>query len=153
MKKWSVRLLPMILVFALLAGCSNQNETDQTNQQDGAEPSISGSDTVWYELEPDSGILTARLPDEKQDFTWTFVIDDESILEMLTQESIEDQHVVSFRALADGETQVTFTYSCNDELSETRVMELRCKDGKVTEILSDGVMDMTGAEDDAGDGE
>lgn len=169
MKKWNAWLLAVVLVVALLTGCGGQSEAGETNPQGGQETSVSGSDTDdaadttdttdtadttdttdtgWYELEPDAGVLTVRLPDEKQSFTWAFVIEDESILEPLTQETTQNQYVVSFRALTDGKTQITFSYFRNDELWEARIVELRCKDGKVTEVTSDGVIDMTGAADD-----
>lgn len=91
MKKWSALLLAMLMAFTLLAGCSGQSGTGGANQQGGQETLDPSSDTAWYELEPDSGMLTIRLPDEEQGFTWAFSIADESILELLTHETTEKQ--------------------------------------------------------------
>lgn len=144
MKKRSIWILVISMMFILLVGCGQGG----TAPGDGQEASDSEFDAVWYELEPNSGVLTVCLPDENQGFTWAFVIADESVLELLTQETTEDQYVASFRALADGDTQITFSYFRNDELNEVRVIALSCKDGKVVKITSDGTVDMTGAEDD-----
>lgn len=147
MKKMISQVLLLSVLFLLLTGCGGGNEKADAAKQQETEKSVSANE--WYELEPDSGMLAIRLPDEEQGFTWAFSIADESILELLTHETTEKQYVASFRALDDGETQITFSYFRKDELREIRVVELRCKDGKVTEVTFDGIMDMTGAVDDA----
>ena len=95
------------------------------------------------------GILTVRIPDKTPGFGWNFVIGDDSVLELLTQETTEDTWVASFRALADGESQITFSYVRNDALNEARLLEVRCAGGKVAEVTADGVVDMdkTGEDD------
>ena len=103
----------------------------------------------WYELDGEMGILTVRIPDKTPGFGWNFVIGDDSVLELLTQETTEDTWVASFRALADGESQITFSYVRNDALNEARLLEVRCAGGKVAEVTADGVVDMdkTGEDD------
>ena len=140
MKKMISQILLLSVLFLLLTGCGNGgNGKAEVARPQEAEKTVSANE--WYELDADSGVLTIRLPDEKQGFTWAFTIADESMLELLTHETTEKQYVASFRALAGGKTQVTFSYFRNDELNEVRVIEIRCKDGKVTKVTSDGVVD------------
>ena len=149
MKKMISQALILSVFFLLLTGCggdgngradvSKQHETGKTASAD-----------EWYELDADSGVLTIRLPDEKQGFSWAFAIADESILELLTQEAAEKQYVASFRALDDGETQITFSYSKADELCEVRVIEVRCAGDRVETVTADAAMDMSGTANDDG---
>ena len=105
MKKMVLQVLLLSVLLFLLTGCGGGNEKADAAKQQETEKSVSANE--WYELETDSGVLTVRLPDEQQGFTWAFTIADESILELLTHETTENQYVASFRALADGKTQVT----------------------------------------------
>ena len=101
-------------------------------------------ETGWFELDSEAGILTVRIPDETPDFGWYFVIDNEKVIELLTQETTDDTYVASFRALEDGQAQITFSYVKNDEVIEARVLEVRCEGGNVAEIVNDSILDMTG---------
>ena len=73
-----------------------------------------------------------------------FVLDNEKVIELLTQETTDDTYVASFRALEDGQAQITFSYVKNDEVIEARVLEVRCEGGNVAEIVNDSILDMTG---------
>lgn len=66
------------------------------------------------------------------------------MIELLTQETTDDTYVASFRALEDGELQITFSYVKNDEVNEGRLLEVRCQDGNVAEVTGNGIVDMTG---------
>ena len=147
MKKMISQGLLLAVLFLLLTGCGSGGDGKaEVSKPQETENTVSAGE--WYELDADSGVLTVRLPDEQQGFTWAFTIADESMLELLTHKTTENQYVASFRALADGKTQITFSYFRNDELNEVRLIEARCKDGKVTEVTFDSVMDMTAAVDD-----
>ena len=151
-------LLAGVLAFALLAGCGDGGEKgpeSPATTPEASPPAVTPSaepeveQGSWYELDGEMGILTVRLPDQTPGFGWNFVIGDDSVLELLTQETTEDTWVASFRALADGESQITFSYVRNDALNEARLLEVRCAGGKVAEVTADGVVDMdkTGADD------
>lgn len=136
MKKIVSKIMLLSALFLLLAGCIGS-------------AGASSSADAWYELDADLGILTVRLPDEEEGFTWAYVLPDGSPLELLTQETSGGQYVGSFRAIGDGKTQIMFNYFRNDELNEARVLELRCEDGKVAEVTNDSILDMTGDTDGA----
>ena len=89
-----------------------------------------------------------RIPDETPDFEWYFVVGDEKVIELLTQETTDDTYVASFRALEDGESQLTFSYVKNDEVIEARLLEVRCEGGNVAEVINDGIVDMTGEDEE-----
>ena len=91
------------------------------------------SDT-WYEIDQEAGILTIRLPAEKEGFIWNFTIDDTTLLELLTEEDDDGTFVASFRALGDGEAVVSFSYGRDDALEEIRALNVTCKDGKVADV-------------------
>lgn len=130
------KLLVMILILTcaltLLAGCGGQKDEPEADE------------TGWFELDSEAGILTVRIPDETPDFGWYFVLDNEKVIELLTQETTDDTYVASFRALEDGQAQITFSYVKNDEVIEARVLEVRCEGGNVAEIVNDSILDMTG---------
>ena len=151
-------LLAGVLAFALLAGCGDGGEKgpeSPATTPEASPPAVTPSaepeaeQGSWYELDGEMGILTVRIPDKTPGFGWNFVIGDDSVLELLTQETTEDTWVASFRALADGESQITFSYVRNDALNEARLLEVRCAGGKVAEVTADGVVDMdkTGEDD------
>ena len=151
-------LLAGVLAFALLAGCGDGGEKGPESPSEAPEASTPAATASaepeaeqgsWYELDGEMGILTVRIPDKTSGFGWNFVIGDDSVLELLTQETTEDTWVASFRALADGESQITFSYVRNDALNEARLLEVRCAGGKVAEVTADGVVDMdkTGEDD------
>ena len=133
MRRNKLLVLLMILTCALtlLAGCGGQKN----------EPAA--DENGWFELDSETGILTVRIPDETPDFDWYFVIGDEKVIELVTQETTDDTYVASFRALEDGESQITFSYVKNDEVVEARLLEVRCEDGNVAEVINDGIVDMT----------
>lgn len=134
MRRNKLLVLLMILTCALtlLAGCGGQKN----------EPAA--DENSWFELDSETGILTVRIPDETPDFEWYFVVGDEKVIELLTQETTDDTYVASFRALEDGESQLTFSYVKNDEVIEARLLEVRCEGGNVAEVINDGIVDMTG---------
>ena len=152
-RKGIYALLAGVLAFALLAGCGDWGEKGPESPATTPEASPSAEPEAeqgsWYELDGEMGILTVRIPDKTPGFGWNFVIGDDSVLELLTQETTEDTWVASFRALADGESQITFSYVRNDALNEARLLEVRCAGGKVAEVTADGVVDMdkTGEDD------
>ena len=87
-EKYNVkRVLALILSLAcvtgLLAGCARQNTGE--GKAEGSSSEEPSSDT-WYEAAQEAGILTVRLPAEKEGFIWDFPIDDTTLLELLTQE-------------------------------------------------------------------
>ena len=133
MRRNKLLVLLMILTCALtlLAGCGGQKN----------EPAA--DENSWFELDSETGILTVRIPDETPDFDWYFVVGDEKVIELLTQETTDDTYVASFRALEDGESQLTFSYVKNDEVIEARLLEVRCEGGNVAEVINDGIVDMT----------
>ena len=131
-----VSLIILICALTLLAGCGGQKD----------EPAA--DENSWFELDSETGILTVRIPDETPDFDWYFVIGDEKVIELLTQETTDDTYVASFRALEDGESQITFSYVKNDEVNEGRLLEVRCQDGNVVEVINDGIVDMTGEDEE-----
>ena len=102
-EKYNVkRVLALILslacVIGMLAGCAQQNTSE--GKADGSSLEEQTSDT-WYEIDQEAGILTVRLPAEKEGFIWNFTIDDTTLLELLTQEDNDGTFVASFRALGD----------------------------------------------------
>lgn len=136
-----VSSIALLLVFSI-TGCIGSAEAVGGTSQPGA--GAASSVDVWYELDANLGILTIRLPDKEEGFEWAYVLPDDSPLELLTQETTDGQYVGSFRAIGDGETQIMFNYCRNDELNEVRVLELRCRDGKVAEVTDESILDMTG---------
>lgn len=138
MRRNKLLVLLMILTCALtlLAGCGGQKN----------EPAA--DENSWFELDSETGILTVRIPDETPDFDWYFVVGDEKVIELLTQETTDDTYVASFRALEDGESQLTFSYVKNDEVIEARLLEVRCEGGNVAEVINDGIVDMTGEDEE-----
>ena len=138
MKRNKILVLLLILAcsLALLVGCGGQTD----------EPAA--DENSWFELDSETGILTVRIPDETPDFDWYFVIGDEKVIELVTQETTDDTYVASFRALEDGESQITFSYVKNDEVVEARLLEVRCEDGNVAEVTDEGIVDMTGEDEE-----
>ena len=138
MRRNKLLVLLMILTCALtlLAGCGGQKN----------EPAA--DENSWFELDSETEILTVRIPDETPDFEWYFVVGDEKVIELLTQETTDDTYVASFRALEDGESQLTFSYVKNDEVIEARLLEVRCEGGNVAEVINDGIVDMTGEDEE-----
>lgn len=149
MNKTLFKVLLLSACFALLTGCGSNGETEKTDTTPiSQETETPDAAEAWYELDADAGTLTVRLPDAKQGFDWAFLISDESVLELLTQESNDGTFTASFRALSDGDAQITFSYIRNDELDEARVMEVHCEGGKITAVNSAGVVDMNGSPED-----
>lgn len=112
-------ILPLACVTGLLAGCARQNTGEgKAEGSSSEEPSFD----TWYEADQEAGILTVRLPVEKEGFIWDFTIDDTTLLELVTEEDDNGTFVASFRALGDGETVVSFTYARDDALEEIRTL-------------------------------
>ena len=130
-KKILALILSLACVTGLLAGCGRQNTGE--GKAEGSFSEEPSSDT-WYEVDQDAGILTVRLPAEKEGFIWNFTIDDTTLLELLTLEDDDGTFVASFRALGDGETVVSFSYARDDALEEIRALNVTCKDGKVADV-------------------
>ena len=82
-KKILALILSLACVIGMLAGCGRQNAGE--GKADGSSWEKPSSDT-WYEIDQEAGILTVRLPAEKEGFIWDFTIDDTTLLELLTQE-------------------------------------------------------------------
>ena len=145
-KKEFTLLLVLLCVLSLLAGCGSKS-TEQVPEEKPAaekpvEEQVSEETDDWYELDKDTGILTVRIPAEKSGYTWDYTINDESVLELLTCEETEGTFVASFRSLQDGETEITFAYTKGGSLDHVRVLGVKCKDGKVTEVPSHTIMAM-----------
>lgn len=130
-KKILALILSLACVTGLLAGCGRQNTSE--GKAEGSSLEEQTSDT-WYEIDQEAGILTVRLPAEKEGFIWNFTIDDTTLLELLTEEDDDGTFVASFRALGDGETVVSFSYGRDDALEEIRALNVTCKDGKVADV-------------------
>ena len=58
-------LLSLACVIGMLGGCSQQNAGE--NNAEGSSPEEPAPDT-WYEIDQEAGILTIRLPAEKEGF-------------------------------------------------------------------------------------
>lgn len=149
--------MALALMLTLLVGCGigeNKEPGSSMETPEASAPALSPSaspeavQNSWYELDDETGTLTVRIPNETPDLDWNFYIEDATVLEMLTQETTDSTWVASFRALADGESRITFSCIKNDKLREARVAEVRCKDGKVAEVTDNGVMDMASIGED-----
>lgn len=153
-------LLAAVMAAAMLTGCNNKQEAakpeetvSETETNTEAETKTetetdmgdsAAAENPWYELDAEAGLLTVRLPDEDPDFLWSFEVEHETVLELLTNETTDGVYVASFRALEDGITQITFNHAKGNTLDEIRPLKLQCKDGKVTEVLDSGIVDMSG---------
>ena len=152
MKRLFTLLLALLCMLSLLAGCGGKSTEQAPEEKPSGEQSVEeqtpeeGDD--WYELDKETGALTVRIPAEKSGYTWNFIIDDESVLELLTCEATEGTFVASFRALNDGESQIIFSYVRNDALDEARILEVRCAGGKVTEVTPDDLEEINGTWED-----
>ena len=146
-KRGFALLLTLLCALSLLAGCGGKS-AEQTTEEKPAEgeaqetPEALENSDAWHELDESTGILTVRIPEEKPGYTWDFTINDESVLELLTCEETEGNFVASFRALQDGETEITFAYTKGSSLDHVRVLGVKCKGGKVTEVPIHTIMAM-----------
>ena len=143
-KKILALILSLACVIGMLGGCSQQNAGE--SNAEGSSPEEPAPDT-WYEIDQEAGILTIRLPAEKEGFIWNFTINDTTLLELVTEEDNDGTFVASFRALGDGETTVSFSYAKDDALEEIRAMNVSCKDGKVAGVSNASVMPISGQDD------
>ena len=146
-KRGFALLLTLLCALSLLAGCGGKS-TEQAASEKPAEgeaqetPEAPENSDAWHELDENTGILTVRIPAEKPGYTWDLTINDESVLELLTCEETEGTFVASFRALRDGETEITFAYTRGSSLDHVRVLGVQCKDGKVVGVPTASVMAM-----------
>lgn len=148
MKKRIVGILGLALVLGL-AGCGTKEQAPEEMQEeitDDKKDQEAASDT-WYEVDQEAGILTVRLPAEKEGFIWDFTINDTTLLELLTEEDNDGLFVASFRALGDGETVVSFSYAKDDAMEEIRSLNVTCKDGKVAGVSNASIMPVSGQDD------
>ena len=143
-KKILALILSLACVIGMLAGCGRQNAGE--SNAEGSSSEEPSSDT-WYEVDREAGILTVRLPAEKEGFIWNFTIDDTTLLELVTDEDNDGTFVASFRALGDGETTVSFSYAEDDALEEIRALNVTCKGEKVVGISNASVMPISGQDD------
>lgn len=146
MKKLLVRLLIGTLALCLLTGCGGRQ--DDPNAEAPNDPQETPAETAeWHEVQ--DGILTVRLPLEKEGYLWQVSVEDESILELLTQDDSDGEYAASFRALADGEASVSFSYADGAALSEIRTLQVLCADGQVEKVEADGIIPIMGGDDPA----
>lgn len=103
--------------------------------------SKNGSDE-WYEVDQSTGVLTVNLPDEKEGYEWDFTINDADMLKADKEVNSDGIYTVSFKAMADGETLVSFFYTMGDEMAEIRGLNITSKNGKVTEVSKASLMPM-----------
>ena len=80
-------------------------------------------DADWYEVDPDTGVLTVRLSaNASTGYEWTFTTTDDQAVELLTSEYVEDEaeeglvgvggtYVASFRGLKQTADTVELTFS------------------------------------------
>ena len=80
-------------------------------------------DAAWYEIDPDTGVLTVRLSaNASTGYEWTFTTTDDQAVELLTSEYVEDEaeeglvgvggtYVASFRGLKQTADTVELTFS------------------------------------------
>lgn len=137
MKKVFALLLTLIFTLGLLAGCGGAGKApSEEPQQTPEEPAD------WYALDEKNGVLSVRIPAERQGYTWSITVNDESVLELLTCEETDGLFAASFRALRDGVTEITFAYTKGVSLDHVRVLEVKCRGGKVTEVPTHTIMAM-----------
>lgn len=145
MKKIWTGLLAACCTVTLLAGCTG-NQTEVTSDPQASTTTDTPTSTTqtastWYEIDKDLGVLTVRLPSED---AWDFAIADPSVLELLTQETTAGEYVASFRALADGQTQLVL-----QNATEERALEVVCAGGKVSSATVIDAAQNIGIQDDA----
>ena len=148
MKKRIACILGLTLVLGL-AGCGTKEQAPEEVQEeitDDKKDQEAASDT-WYEVDQEAGILTVRLPAEKEGFIWDFTINDTALLKLVTEEDNDGIFVASFRALGDGETVVSFSYAKDDALEEIRALNVTCKDGEVAGVSNASIMSVSGQDD------
>lgn len=146
MKKRLAVLLTGVLALCLLAGCGGRQDDPNAETPDDSQQTPAGTES-WHEVK--DGILTVRLPLEKEGYLWQVSVEDESVLELLTQDDSDGEYVASFRALADGEASVSFSYADGAVLSEIRTLQVLCDGGQVEKVESDGIIPVTGGDDPA----
>lgn len=139
LKNMLLFLSAALCLTAALTGCSATVTSGASSAQ---EVETVNTESDWLEL-GEEGILTVRIPLEKREgFVWQPSVADGSPLELLTQETTDTEYVASFRATGSGEANLSLSYVSEDMLAEARNVEMTCKDGKVTDILSHVVMEM-----------
>lgn len=146
MKNRLTKLLVAILALCLLAGCGSRQGDPGAEVPNDPQETPAGT-SEWYEVQ--DGILTVRLPLEKEGYLWQVSVEDESILELLTQDDSDGEYVASFRALADGEASVSFSYADGAALSEIRTLQVLCADGQVEKVEAAGIIPVSGGDDPA----
>lgn len=138
-------LLGLACMTGQLSGCSGQEGVSVPEHESisADENTFTFAENDWYELDPEKGILTVRIPDDMPGSAWSFVIGDQTVLELLTQETTENTYVASFRALDDGETSIIFSYVKNDALNQARTLQVQCREGKVVQAAVQSEMEMS----------
>lgn len=144
MKKRLAVLLAGVLALCLLAGCGGRQDDPNAEAPDDSQQTPAGPES-WHEVK--DGILTVRLPLEKEGYTWQVSVGEDTVLELLTQDDSDGAYVASFRALEDGEASVSFSYANGAALSEIRTLQVLCAGGQVEKVEADGIIPVTGGDD------
>ena len=81
----------------------------------------------WYEISADGTVVTVRLPLEAG-LSWTAEISDDTLMELITEETENDLYVASFKAVDGQIGDVSLIFNLTDDTAEaarrTRVLEM-----------------------------
>ena len=93
----------------------------------------------WYEISADGTVVTVRLPLEAG-LSWTAEISDDTLMELITEETENDLYVASFKAVDGQIGDVSLIFNLTDDTAEaarrTRVLEMTLGEGGQLNLLS-----------------
>lgn len=170
MKKTIILCIATLTAAALLCGCAQPaapagGSTDPEKSTEPIESTAPAENTEptdaaaadWYELSSSDTVLTIRLPgNATTGYEWNYSISDPKILELLTQEYVEDDHaedmvgvggtyVGSFKGTFEAAGNVTLTLnyerSGDTEPAESRVLELFVDESNTIQVVSAKIVD------------